>query len=74
MIYFTGNDDFNKSLRLRATNKGWKLSNNGLYQPSSNSTNDAKDTLIESFDEKRIMQLLGVTWVPPEERNIVGYI
>ncbi|SCV04974.1 LANO_0G15720g1_1 [Lachancea nothofagi CBS 11611] len=70
MIYFTGNDDFNKSLRIRATKKGWKLTNNGLYQ----SNIDAQDTLIESFDEKRIMELLNVAWVPPDQRNVEGYI
>ncbi|SCU91165.1 LAME_0E11496g1_1 [Lachancea meyersii CBS 8951] len=72
MIYFTGNDDFNKSLRIRATKRGWKLSNNGLYQ--SNANTEKKDLLIESFDERRIMSLLGVVWCPPEERNIKGYI
>ncbi|CEP62226.1 DNA-directed DNA polymerase IV LALA0_S05e00694g [Lachancea lanzarotensis] len=72
MIYFTGNDDFNKSLRIRATQRGWKLSNNGLYQANANTGNDG--VLIESFDEKRIMNLLGVKWVPPGERNIEGYI
>ncbi|SCU98106.1 LAFA_0G15676g1_1 [Lachancea sp. 'fantastica'] len=72
MIYFTGNDDFNKSLRLRATQRGWKLSNNGLYQANANTGNEGM--LIESFDEKRIMNLLDVKWVPPEDRNVEGYI
>lgn len=72
MIYFTGNDDFNKSLRLRATKRGWKLSNNGLYQAAQ--VPGQGDTLLEAFSERRIMELLGVPWVPPEQRNIEGYI
>ncbi|SCU91546.1 LAMI_0E06326g1_1 [Lachancea mirantina] len=72
MIYFTGNDDFNKSLRLRANNKGWKLNHHGLFQRLNDRSGDK--TLIESFDEKRIIELLGVKYVPPFERNIEGYI
>ncbi|SCU99083.1 LADA_0H17458g1_1 [Lachancea dasiensis] len=72
MIYFTGNDDFNKSLRVRATKRGWKLTNNGLYHAAVNGS--GRDVLIESFDETRIMELLGMPWVPPIRRNISGYI
>ncbi|SCW02642.1 LAFE_0F11122g1_1 [Lachancea fermentati] len=75
MIYFTGNDDFNKSLRLRATKKGWKLNHHGLFNVGPEDSNGVKKmTTIESFDEKRIMELLGVKFVSPEQRNIEGYI
>ncbi|CUS20980.1 LAQU0S02e02784g1_1 [Lachancea quebecensis] len=72
MIYFTGNDDFNKSLRLKAIERGWKLSNNGLYQVAK--IPGSEDNLLESFSERRILQLLGVPWIPPEQRNVEGYI
>ncbi|GMM35927.1 DNA-directed DNA polymerase IV [Saccharomycopsis crataegensis] len=103
LLYFTGNDIFNRMVRFLARLEGYKLSNHGLFdrsaltipvgsEPRNNSraknsnyqendsffdeSDDDDDIevspqgLIESFDEKRILDLLGVVWHTPMERNI----
>ncbi|KAJ5152041.1 hypothetical protein N7492_010336 [Penicillium capsulatum] len=71
LIYFTGNDIFNRSMRLLARKKGMCLNQRGLF---SNVLRDAQrektnpGRLVESRDEKRIFELLGVPWRRPEHR------
>lgn len=64
LIYFTGNDIFNRSMRLLARNKGMRLNQRGLYEGSRG----CEGTLVESRDERRIFELLGVRWREPRER------
>lgn len=71
LIYFTGNDIFNRSLRLLASKKGMRLNQRGLYKEVLRGKNRAKITegqLLEGRDEKRIFELLGVKWREPWER------
>jgi DNA polymerase lambda/DNA polymerase IV len=71
LIYFTGNDIFNRSLRLLASKKGMRLNQRGLYKEVLRGKNRAKVTegqLLEGRDEKRIFELLGVKWREPWER------
>lgn len=71
LIYFTGNDIFNRSLRLLASKKGMRLNQRGLYQEVLCGKNRARITegrLLEGRDEKRIFELLGVKWREPWER------
>ncbi|KAH6650229.1 hypothetical protein F5144DRAFT_636791 [Chaetomium tenue] len=71
LIYFTGNDIFNRSLRLLASKKGMRLNQRGLYKEVLRGKNRAKiteDQLLEGRDEKRIFELLGVKWREPWER------
>ncbi|KAH6847439.1 hypothetical protein B0I37DRAFT_375074 [Chaetomium sp. MPI-CAGE-AT-0009] len=71
LIYFTGNDIFNRSLRLLASKKGMRLNQRGLYEEVLRGKNRAKVTegqLLEGRDEKRIFELLGVKWREPWER------
>lgn len=63
-IYYTGNDTFNRMLRLRAQRMGMRLNERGLF-------NRASEELIESSDEKRIFELLKVKWREPTERVIL---
>ncbi|KAJ5637514.1 DNA polymerase family X [Penicillium lividum] len=71
LIYFTGNDIFNRSMRLLAHKKGLCLNQRGLY---TNVLRDAQRVkvnpgrLLESRDERRIFSLLGLPWRPPEHR------
>ncbi|KAJ5527587.1 hypothetical protein N7513_011746 [Penicillium frequentans] len=71
LLYFTGNDIFNRSMRLLARKKGLCLNQRGLYE---NVLHDAQRVkvnpgrLLESRDEHRIFSLLGVPWRPPEHR------
>jgi DNA polymerase IV len=71
LIYFTGDDIFNRSIRLLASKKGWRLNQRGLYKnvlrgPGRVKLNEG--SLIEGKDEKKIFAALGVPWRPPEQR------
>lgn len=63
LIYYTGNELFNRKLRLRAGKMGMRLNERGLFDR-------ATDKLIESQDEKRIFSLLKTPWREPTDRNI----
>ena len=71
LIYFTGNDIFNRSMRLLASKKGMRLNQRGLWKDvirKENQERITQGTLLEGQDEKRIFELLGVPWRPPEHR------
>jgi DNA polymerase IV len=71
LIYFTGNDIFNRSIRLLASKKGMRLNQHGLYKNVIRRKNRLRITdgeLVESEDERRIFELLGVPWRPPHHR------
>jgi DNA polymerase IV len=71
LIYFTGNDIFNRSVRLLARKKGMRLNQHGLYNDVLRGPNQVKltdGTLLEGGDEKRIFEILGVPWRPPQHR------
>lgn len=71
LIYFTGNDIFNRSLRLLASKKGMCLNQRGLFEDVLRGANRIKmnaGRLLEGQNEKRIFELLGVPWRPPEHR------
>ncbi|EFR00399.1 DNA polymerase lambda [Nannizzia gypsea CBS 118893] len=71
LIYFTGNDIFNRSLRLLASKKGMCLNQRGLFSDIMRGPGRVKlnaGHLLESRDEKRIFELLAVPWRPPEHR------
>ncbi|KAL2423378.1 DNA polymerase lambda [Exophiala dermatitidis] len=72
LIYFTGNDYFNRSLRLLASRKGMLLNQHGLFANVMRGRGRERMTdgkLLEGHDEKRIFKILGVTYRPPELRN-----
>jgi len=72
MIYFTGNDIFNRSLRLLASRKGMRLNQHGLYKDVMRGKGRVKLTegeLVEGKSEKRIFEILGVPWREPWERK-----
>ncbi|PLB43899.1 hypothetical protein P170DRAFT_418330 [Aspergillus steynii IBT 23096] len=71
LIYFTGNDIFNRSMRLLARKKGMRLNQRGLYTDVLRGPRQVKVTtgrLLEGRDERRIFEILGVPWRPPEHR------
>ncbi|KAK4165731.1 hypothetical protein QBC43DRAFT_315065 [Cladorrhinum sp. PSN259] len=71
LIYFTGNDMFNRSLRLLASKKGMRLNQRGLYKEVMRGRGRKKVTvgeLVEGRDEKKIFEMLGVKWREPSER------
>ncbi|KAI1482747.1 hypothetical protein F4774DRAFT_247260 [Daldinia eschscholtzii] len=71
LIYFTGNDIFNRSIRLLAQKKGMRLNQRGLFSNvlrGQGNTRVNEGTLLEGRDEKRIFEILGVRWREPHER------
>ncbi|KAI5209766.1 hypothetical protein AUEXF2481DRAFT_5907 [Aureobasidium subglaciale EXF-2481] len=71
LLYFTGNDIFNRSMRLLASKKGMRLNQRGLYKDVLRDRGREKlsqGTLVEGKDEKKIFEALGVPWRPPEHR------
>ncbi|KAB8339051.1 hypothetical protein FH972_021987 [Carpinus fangiana] len=73
MIYFTGNDILNRSMRLLARKKGMCLNQRGLFKNvlrGAGQVKLAEGNLVESKDERKIFEALGVPWRTPEERQI----
>ncbi|KAJ4317609.1 hypothetical protein N0V84_007279 [Fusarium piperis] len=71
LLYFTGNDIFNRSIRLLASKKGMRLNQRGLYKDVMRGPQRVKVTegeLVEGRDERRIFEILGVKWREPHER------
>jgi DNA polymerase IV len=71
LLYFTGNDIFNRSIRLLASKKGMRLNQRGLYNDVIRGRNREKlneGTLVEGKDERKIFEILGVPWREPNER------
>lgn len=71
LIYFTGNDIFNRSVRLLASAKGMRLNQRGLFKDVMRGKGRVKwteGTLLEGKGEKKIFEILGVPWRPPEHR------
>jgi len=71
LIYFTGNDIFNRSIRLLASKKGMRLNQRGLWRDvirGANRERVTQGTLVEGKSERRIFETLGVPWRRPEHR------
>ena len=71
LIYFTGNDIFNRSMRLLARKKGMRLNQRGLYKDVKRGARGEKlneGGLVEGRSEKKIFEALGVPWREPHER------
>lgn len=63
--YFTGSKDHNIALRRIALDKGWKLSEYGLFE---------KEKQIAGSSEQEVYEKLGLQWIPPELRENTGEI
>ena len=69
LIYFTGDDVFNRSLRLLAQKKGMKLNQRGLYRRvGGREQRTTEEDLVEGGSERRIFEILGVSWREPMQR------
>lgn len=72
LIYFTGNDIFNRSIRLLASKKGMRLNQHGLYRDVMRGKGRVKITegeLVEGRSEKKIFEVLGIPWREAEQRR-----
>ncbi len=63
--YFTGNKDHNIALRRIAQDKGWKLSEYGIF---------SGEKQIAGRTEEDVYEKLGLQWIPPELRENTGEI
>ena len=81
LLYFTGNDIFNRSIRLLARKKGMRLNQHGLWRDvmgggpqrdvgggGNGNARRTQGTLVEGRSEERIFEALGVPYRPPEHR------
>ena len=66
LLYFTGSDKFNRSMRLWAKRKGFNLQDKGLYADRSQATLSR----VRARDERDIFEALGLDYVAPEDRNV----
>jgi DNA polymerase (family 10) len=64
--YFTGNKEHNIALRKIAIEKGWKLSEYGVF--------DKHDKYIAGRTEEEVYAKLGLQWMPPEMRENAGEV
>jgi DNA polymerase (family 10) len=64
--YFTGSKEHNIAMRQRAMERGWKLSEYGLF--------DKTGKLIACKEEADIFKKLGLEYIPPELREDRGEI
>ncbi|KAL9056907.1 MAG: hypothetical protein Q9162_002678 [Coniocarpon cinnabarinum] len=72
LLYFTGNDIFNRSMRLLARKKGMRLNQRGLYTDVVRATNQQRTTdgnQIAGRSERDIFEALGVPWRECTERD-----
>ncbi|GAA97279.1 hypothetical protein E5Q_03957 [Mixia osmundae IAM 14324] len=72
LIYFTGNDIFNRSLRLKARRMGYSLNQRGLYadliRDHKTKLKVTEGHIIASATEEEIFAILKVPWRPPDDR------
>ncbi|KAI0744452.1 hypothetical protein C8Q76DRAFT_699578 [Earliella scabrosa] len=73
LLYYTGDDIFNRSLRLKANKMGYSLNQRGLYAGVVRDPNDwtkklNEGNLVASESEEEIFRILGVPWQEPHER------
>lgn len=61
-VHFTGPRAYNISLRIRANNRGWKLSQHGLVDRQT-------ERLIAGRTEEDVFRALDVPWIPASLRN-----
>lgn len=64
--YFTGNKDHNIAMRKIAIEKGWKLSEYGVF--------DKHNKYLFGKTEEEVYEKLGMKWMPPELRENTGEI
>ncbi|WVQ94837.1 hypothetical protein IAU59_001920 [Kwoniella sp. CBS 9459] len=72
LLYFTGNEVFNRSMRLYARKQGYSLNQRGLYKGVIRARNGQKQTdgeLVASRTEQEIFDVLGLRWRHPHHRR-----
>ena len=65
LLYFTGSKDHNIKLRSMAKERGWKISEYGLFEG---------EKVLAAKEEEDIYRNLGLAYIPPELREDQGEI
>ncbi|TFK29191.1 hypothetical protein FA15DRAFT_664515 [Coprinopsis marcescibilis] len=73
LIYYTGDDIFNRAMRLKANVMGYSLNQRGLFagvirDPRDRRVKMEAGHLVASETEEEIFKILGVPWQEPHER------
>lgn len=73
LLYYTGDDVFNRALRLKANHMGYSLNEKGLWEgvirdPSNRSKKLNNGTIKASETEEEIFKILNVPYQEPHER------
>lgn len=72
LLYFTGSDHYNRSLRHLAKQKGYSLSDQGLYRHNADSS---KSPVLEKFlTEEDVCRYLEVRYREPHDRDCAATI
>ena len=61
ILHATGNNDFNRRMRLIAKKKGYKLNDRGIFDMEGHS--------LHPKNEEEIFQVLALEYIPPEKRT-----
>ena len=72
LLYFTGSDHFNRSMRHYAKARGYSLSDHGIVNATKVGGNNVvrgTKNLFPAPDEESIFAALSLEYVPPEKRN-----
>lgn len=78
MLALTGDLEFNKDIRIKASNLGMHLNEFGLWRWQSNGLELAADgtetetgfwELVKADTEEKILEQLGMEWIEPTKRN-----
>ena len=69
-LYFTGSDEFNKKMRSVAIEKGYKLSEYGLFKVGANADEHLSERPEVAQSEEDIFAMLGMPYASPPERDI----
>jgi len=71
LLYFTGSGQFNRDMRTYALKKGFTLNEYGLFKVKTiKGKQIEKGRKISVKSERGIFQVLGMTYVEPEDRNV----
>ncbi|EFA86286.1 hypothetical protein PPL_00073 [Heterostelium album PN500] len=70
LLYFTGSDHFNRSMRLWARKNGFSLSESHLVRRWGTAQDEIKGEPIPAANERDIFQLLGLEYKEPHQREI----
>ncbi|PPQ85750.1 hypothetical protein CVT25_003068 [Psilocybe cyanescens] len=73
LLYYTGDDIFNRAMRLKANYMGYSLNQKGLFANVVRDPHDRRIKLnngqiVASETEEEIFKILGVPWQEPHER------